>query len=174
MSFARVRAVVIVSILVVCAAVVVVVTLVKDHQRGRLSTEQCPAGAVLAEVSLPNPENVKINVFNATDKAYLAQNVGTDFRYRKFQVLTQASETRRVDGVAVLRFGPRMVGAAQLLRAYFLDRATLEFARDRTDDTVDVLIGAGFQQLANPTEVNLSLSQLGNPKAPEGTCADLA
>ena len=72
--------------------------------------------------------------------------------------------------MAVLRYGPKAVGSAHLLKAYFLDEAEPEYDPNREDDIVDVVIGNSYQQLATTTEVNQALGELGAPKLPAGTC----
>ena len=54
MSFARVRALVVVGVLAVAAIVFVVVALVRDSQGGAVNGEKCPAGAPMADVTLPD------------------------------------------------------------------------------------------------------------------------
>lgn len=75
-----------------------------------------------------------------------------------------------VDGVAVLRYGPKMVGAAQVVNAYFLNAATLEFDIKRTDTTVDVVLGPSFRKLATQTEEKQALAAAGRATPPNGTC----
>jgi LytR cell envelope-related transcriptional attenuator len=170
MSFARVRALVVVGLLAVLALVFVVVALVRDSQ-GKVGTaEGCPDGWPLADVRLREQKDVKINVYNGTDEVGLASSVADDFRNRKFQVKKEGNAPKAVDDVAVLRFGPKGVGSAHLLRAYFLNNAKQQYDAKRKDDTVDVILGNGFQQLATTTEVNQSLGDLGSPEAPAGTC----
>jgi hypothetical protein len=173
MSFARVRALAVVGALVVCAAIAVTIALVKDHQTGPPQAKGCPKDAVIANLKLPTPEQVKINVYNATDQPGLAAAVRQDFKNRKFDVGQSSNDpkAKAVDAVAVLRYGPKSVGAAWLLRAYFLDEAKTEFDIARNDDLVDVVIGTKYKQLATTTEVNQALAQLGNPTLPKGTCA---
>lgn len=171
MSFARVRALVVVGALVVLALVFVVIALVRDTQSGRAGAKGCPDGYVLVDVKLRMAQDVKVNVYNATDEPGLAGSVADDFRNRKFQVLKSGNE-KPVDDVAVLRYGPKGVGSGHLLRAYFLNEAKLQFDPKREDDVVDVVIGGGFQQLATTTEVNQSLGEIGGqPELPAGTCA---
>lgn len=172
MSFARVRALVVVGVLVVLAVVFIVVALVRDTQGSDKVATACQDGEVPADVRLPEPQDVKITVLNATGSRGLAESVATNFANRKFQVVKSDTEKKGVKGVAVLRYGPKGVGAAQLLRAYFLDQATPEFNKARTDDVVDVVIGPEFQQLATTTEVNQSLAGIGTPELPPGTCVD--
>ncbi|NES12895.1 LytR C-terminal domain-containing protein [Micromonospora sp. PPF5-17] len=170
MSFARVRALVVVGLLAVFALVFVVIALVRDTQSNAGTAEGCPKSWPLADVTLREPKDVKINVYNGTDEAGLAGSVADDFRNRKFQVKKEGNAPKQVDDVAVLRFGPKGVGSAHLLRAYFLDNADPQFDIKRKDDTVDVILGNSFQQLATTTEVNQSLGDLGSPVAPPGTC----
>jgi hypothetical protein len=170
MSFARVRALVVVGALVVLALVFIVVALVRDTQGSDKVATACQDGEVPANVELREPKDVKINVFNATDTQGLADSVATNFANRKFQVLKSGNDKKGIDGVAVLRYGPKAVGSAHLLRAYFLDNAKTEYNPTRKDDVVDVVIGPKFQQLATTTEVNQSLAGLGTPQLPPGTC----
>ncbi|PTA44336.1 hypothetical protein C8054_20835 [Micromonospora sp. RP3T] len=170
MSFARVRALVVVGLLAVIALVFVIVAVVKDSQGSAGTAADCPAGWPLVDLRLREQKDVKINVYNATDESGRAGGVADDFRNRKFQVKKVGNESKEVDGVAVLRFGPKGVGSAHLLRAYFLNNAERVFLPDRKDDTVDVVLGNGFQQLATTTEVNQSLGDLGAPEAPPETC----
>lgn len=172
MSFARVRALVVVGVLVVFALVFVVVAMVRDSQSDVGTAQGCPDGWALADVTLREPKDVKINVYNATDEPGLAGAIAGDFRNRKFQVKKDGNDPLKkgVDGVAVLRYGPKAVGSAHLLRAYFLNQAENEYDAKRKDDVVDVVLGNGFQQLATTTEVNQSLGDLGSPVLPADTC----
>jgi LytR cell envelope-related transcriptional attenuator len=172
MSFARVRALVVVAALTVAAIIFVVVALVRDSQTGDTPVAGCPEGFVMANIRLPEPKDVKIKVFNGSGIPGQGEQVADDFRNRKFQVDKKASNsTKAVDGIAVLRYGPEAVGAAHLLRAYFLDEATTQYDRKRKGDVVDVIIGTDFQQLGTTTEVNQSIGALGNPPLPAGACA---
>ncbi|MEV0807923.1 LytR C-terminal domain-containing protein [Micromonospora sp. NPDC050200] len=164
------RALVVVGLLAVVALVFVVVAMVRDTQSKGGLAGGCPEGWPLADVRLREQKDVKINVLNGSDEAGRAGDVADDFRNRKFQVKKVGNAPKGVDGVAVLRYGPKGVGSAHLLRAYFLDNADAQYDAKRTDDTVDVVLGNGFQQLATTTEVNQSLGDLGAPAAPAGSC----
>ncbi|MEO3777316.1 LytR C-terminal domain-containing protein [Micromonospora sp. B11E3] len=164
------RALVVVGLLAVVALVFVVVAVVRDTQSVAGQAAGCPEGAPLADLTLRQYKDVKINIYNATDQVGLAASVADDFRNRKFQVKKTGTERKQVDDIAILRYGPKGVGSAHLLRAFFLDNATPVYEEGRKDDTVDVVLGNGFQQLATTTEVNQSLGDLGSPVAPAGTC----
>ncbi|RGC70173.1 hypothetical protein C5N14_07070 [Micromonospora sp. MW-13] len=170
MSFARVRALVVVGLLAVVALVFVVVAVVRDTQGEAGLAGGCPEDAPLADVTLRERKDVKINVLNGTDRPGLASQVADEFSNRQFQVKKTATEKKQIDDVAILRYGPKGVGSAHLLRAYFLNNAKDGYDAKRKDDTVDVVLGNSFQQLATTTEVNQSLGDLGAPVAPPGSC----
>jgi hypothetical protein len=185
MSFARVRALTVVGVLFVCAIVLVTMALIKDNQPKAANGGACPPGHVPADLRLPaENKDVKINVLNATGRTGLAGQIATDFENREFVIANKnvinspdakerakANYPKSVPGVALLRYGPKTVGAAWVLRAYFLDEADVEFDIKRKDDIVDVVIGQKFQQLATVTEMHQALAALQNPDLPEGTCA---
>ncbi|MEU6076426.1 LytR C-terminal domain-containing protein [Micromonospora sp. NPDC047074] len=164
------RALVVVGLLAVLALVFVVVAMVRDTQGNAGLAGGCPEGWPMADVTLRENKDVKINVLNGTDRIGLAKEIADDFANRKFQVKKTGDEKKKIDDIAVLRYGPKGVGSAHLLRAYFLDNAEYEYDAKRTDDVVDVVLGGGFQQLATTTEVNQSLGDLGAPVAPEESC----
>jgi LytR cell envelope-related transcriptional attenuator len=173
MTFARVRSLVVVGTLAVVALVFIVVTLVRDTQSsGAGPVSKCKEGYLLANIALHEPKDVKIRVFNGTNVPGRARALADEFKNRDFQVLQTGNAKTGLAEVAVLRYGPKAVGAAHLLRAYFLDEATPQYDAKRKDDVVDVVIGKNFRQLATTTEMKQSLVELGGrPELPPGTCA---
>ena len=174
MSFAKVRALAVIGALVLAALIFVSVALIKDRQSGPTSAAAtCGKDAVVADIKLPEPQDVKLSVYNATDKPGVATAVKDDFANRKFQIGKTGNDPAKkpVDSVAVLRYGPKVIGAAWLVNAYFLNEAKAEFDIKRTDDVIDVVIGPKFKQLATFTEGNQALAQKGNPILPPGTCS---
>ncbi|MEV8512821.1 LytR C-terminal domain-containing protein [Dactylosporangium sp. NPDC051484] len=178
MSFARVRALAVIGALIVAAGVFVIVAVVKDRQGGSAADAgKCAEGSVTANAKLPTQEEVKVTVYNATNRTGAASDVANDFisrRFKEAKVVTTAPNppvNKPGDVVAVIRFGPQTVGAAWLVRAYFLDQARTEFDKAREDDKVDIILGGRFRQLPTTTEVNQAIAALGNPELPEGTCA---
>ena len=176
MSFARIRALALVAILVVAALVLSVMALTKGSKNQVQKPQTCPSGYVLANMKLPNDtRQINVNVYNATDKVGLANTVKLDFEYRKFHVVKTGNNPlgKPVPGVAILRFGPKAVGAAYVVDAYFLNDAVHEYDPKRTDDSVDVVLGSQFRQLATQTEVNQAFTVLagrGGPQVPPGAC----
>jgi hypothetical protein len=171
MSFARVRALVVIGVLAVAAVVFVIVALVRDSQHDAVAGG-CPAGSVMADVSLPDsPSEVTVRIYNGTSTPGLADGVTHDFANRGFKTQKPAENRKKFKGVAQLRYGPAAVGKAHLLKAYFLAQAEPQYNPKRKGDAVDVVIGSQYQQLATTTEVNQSLVELGEPDLPPGSCA---
>ena len=111
------------------------------------SSASCPAGQVPASLTVPAEEQVKVNVFNSTATVNLAASAVEDLRNRRFDVGTIGNDPADLTKeVALLRYGPKAVGAAYLLRAYLLDdRVTLAFDIDRQNSEVDLVLGGQFR-----------------------------
>ncbi|GAA0551406.1 hypothetical protein GCM10010172_37130 [Paractinoplanes ferrugineus] len=171
MSFARVRALVVVGVLAVAAVIFVITALVRDTQGGATAGDDCPADAPLADVTLPDdPAEVTVKVFNGTSTAGLADSVTNEFKNRRFTVQKPDESKTKFKGVALIRYGPDSVGRAQLLRAYFLAQSKMEYNAKRKGALIDIVIGSQFRQLATTTEVNQSLVEVGEPTVPPGAC----
>lgn len=171
MSFARVRALVVVGVLSLAAVIFVITALVRDTQRDTTSAGGCPAGAPLADVELPDdPAEVTVRVFNGTTRAGLADSVTTEFKNRRFAVQKPGESKTKFKGVAEIRYGPDAVGKAQLLRAYFLAQSKMAYNAKRKGTVIDIVVGSQFRQLATTTEVNQSLVDIGEPTLPPGSC----
>ncbi|WP_026212617.1 LytR C-terminal domain-containing protein [Longispora albida] len=176
MTLSRVRAFAVVGTLLLVAVIVVTWALMHDKQAGSTSTaKSCPKGYVAVDTRQPPPADIKVNVYNGTDETGVAAKAADGLAKEKFKVLKTDNDPKRktVKGVVELRYGPKTVGAAHVLRAYFLvdADAPAEFDPKRTDDVVDVVLGAQFKQLGSPTEVKQKISALREPQLPEGTCA---
>jgi hypothetical protein len=171
MTIARIRALVVVGALFLAALVLVTVSIVKDKQT-KPAGAACPKDAIRVDTRLADAENIQLNVYNATEKSGLANEIALEFKQRKFKVEKASNDPlgKPVDGVAVLRYGPKAVGAAWVVRAYFLNEADREFDPNRQDDTVDVVLGPAFRKLATQTEEKQALAQAGRAELPKGTC----
>ncbi len=172
MSFARMRAIIVVGALVTCAAIFVVFALLKDHQTGGPTTRACPKDAVIADLRLPAEKDVKINLIDASGGRVSIGGIGAELQNRGFQVNIVAPEQPPVEDVAVLGYGPKGVGSAWVIQAYFHGDARNDFQLKRTDNAIDVTIGTGFRKLATISEVKGQWGQRGRPSEPPGTCAN--
>ena len=172
MSLARLRALIIVGVLVVAAAVFVTVAIVRDKQDDTQIAVDCQAGDVPADLRLPDDTTtIKLNVFNSTTSPGLAGQVAGDFRARKFTVVKEeTAPPPALEAVAEIRYGPKMVGAAWVVSAFFLNDAKKKFDISREDDTIDVVIGTKYLELATFTEQRQALGAAGEPVLPPGTC----
>jgi hypothetical protein len=173
MTFARVRALIVVAVLFVTASVVVIMAIGRDTQTHKDVRQESCEGLVPAKIKMPERNQVTLNVYNGTPKVGLAQQIGGEFKNRGFNInkMETAPNGKTYDQIALITFGPNAVGAAYLISAYFLvNEAELQFEIERTSPEVDVIIGKAFQQLATTTEVNQSIAAIGNPPLPKGTC----
>ncbi len=167
------RAVSAITLLAVMAIVVVVVTLVRDSQAGTVAGQTCPPDVTRVNLTLPgDAAQVKLRILNGSRTAGAADRVSEELKNRGFQMQPPAESRSKVATVAVVRYGPKTVGAAQWIRAHFLDEAEPQFSAARTTDVIDIVIGDRYRELATRTEVHQSLAQLGGPDLPPGTCAD--
>jgi len=158
------------GVLAVAAVVLVVVAVLRDSQRGAVAAG-CPDGAVTADLTLPdNAQEVTVKVFNGSTIRGRAVNVSADFRNRKFRTEKPAENKRKIDDVALIRYGPEAVGKAWLVRAYLLNQADVQYDAERQGGVVDVVVGENFRELATYTEVSQSLVELGEPQLPPGAC----
>jgi RNA polymerase sigma-70 factor (sigma-E family) len=131
----------------------------------------CEPGQVPVSLQLPESEaDIKVDVFNGTDVQGMATTLATDLRNRRFTVGRVEDAQQPREGVAVIRYGPKTVGAAHILHAYTLKEATMEFDVTRSSDTVDLIVGQRFRQLATPTELRQAIAIMGRPQLPPGTC----
>jgi LytR cell envelope-related transcriptional attenuator len=173
MTIARIRALAIVGALFLAALVLVTISIVRDRQT-KPQGSACPKDAVRVDTRLSDAEDIQLNVYNASDQAGLAKDIALELKQRKFKVDPDKANNdplgKPVNGVAVLRYGPKMVGAAWVVNAYFLNDAGLEFDPNRQDEIVDVVLGPTFKKLATQTEEKQALAQAGRAKLPKGAC----
>ncbi|MBB4692658.1 LytR C-terminal domain-containing protein [Paractinoplanes abujensis] len=172
MSFTRVRALVVLVALAVAAIIVVVVAVARDTQADAAAGQDCPPGAPRVSLTLPDEAaQVKLRVLNGTKTAGTADQVTEDFKNRGFVMQKPARSKNKLATIAVVRYGPKTVGAAHWIRAFFLGEAEPQYSATRTTDVIDIVIGEQYRQLATRTEVNQSLAQLSEPELPPGSCA---
>ena len=113
-----------------------------------------------AEAAPPSldPKAVTLRVFNATDKAGLAQTVASQLQHRGFTVTEIANDSsgRKVTGVGELRYGARGREAAAYVKV-FLPGAGV-YTDTRADAKVDLVIGPDFTSLTAPDKVAAALA----------------
>jgi hypothetical protein len=173
MTLARVRALLVVGTLAVLAATFVVWAIMRDSQTKEdvSDARRCAEGEKPAATAIPEPKKLTINVYNDTDQRGLAKRVANQLRAEGFKVakVSQDPDPNVVKGTAELRFGPKGLGGAYLLSAYFQNADMLPDT-ERDDAKVDVVLGQEFRQIASPAEVNDALRMIGDPSPPTGMC----
>jgi hypothetical protein len=170
MSFTRFRAFIVVGVLALAALVVVIVAVVRDTQ-GDAVADACK-GATMVNAKIPSgPSEVTVKVLNGTSSEGVAQSLTRDLKNRGFKTQTPASSKKKVEDVAIVRYGPDALSSAWLLRAYFLNQAENQYDPKIKGAVVELTVGKSYRSLATPTEVNQSIKELGEIELPPGTCA---
>lgn len=95
------------------------------------------------------PQHVRVTVYNATKRSGLAATVSKALKERGFVVGAPANDPARrtIPQSAEVRFGPTGERAAQLVLLQ-VPGAVLIPDQTRTDASVDLVLGEGFQALA--------------------------
>ncbi|HEV2088376.1 MAG TPA: LytR C-terminal domain-containing protein [Cryptosporangiaceae bacterium] len=160
MSLARVRALVVLGVLTFVALVSVVWAMVTDSRSEGTVNAAC---ATASAAAIPAPKTVKVRVFNATDRPGLATTVRKALGKRGFVVIEVGNDPQaeEVTKPALIRYGPKGVGAAQLLRAHFTGAEIQD--DERKDATIDIVLGPQYTDLTPQAEVKAQLADLPPP-----------
>jgi LytR cell envelope-related transcriptional attenuator len=96
----------------------------------------------------PAPADIRVNVYNATAKNGLASNVARALRRRDFAILDVANDPlgQTVTGTAEVRGGAESEAAAAVVVAQV--SGAVFVIDNRTDGTVDIVVGDAFTELA--------------------------
>lgn len=126
------------------------------------AASECPAGPFTYQP----PETVTVNVFNTTPREGLATQVSDALTERGFLRGTVGNSTVNREGMtAIITSGPNGEAAAFTVQQQIPGTA---YVRDeRTDTSVDVLLGSGFTELV-PVE-NVSTTASGPMSCPVQT-----
>ncbi|MGH8825960.1 MAG: LytR C-terminal domain-containing protein [Jiangellaceae bacterium] len=96
----------------------------------------------------PAPADIRLNVYNSTDRNGLASSTAGAMRERGFAVLDIANDPlgREITGTAEVRAGLDNQAAASVVVAQVAGAVFVP--DDRTDDTIDLVVGVAFEALA--------------------------
>ena len=99
------------------------------------------------------PGEVTINVYNATSRSGLAASVAQSLRTQGFKIGKVANDplAKRIAGVGEVRHG--QIGAAGATLAAMRLAGASVVPDERTDTTVDLVLGNTFTALHSPPEV---------------------
>lgn len=111
------------------------------------SPTMCPTGA---PTDAPAPEEIELNVYNATGRNGLAQQVASQMSDRGFIILDVANDPQdsTIEGTAEIRSHPDRENAAGLVASMVPDAELV--ADERDSDAVDLVLGDSFEELTAP------------------------
>jgi hypothetical protein len=171
-SLARVRALAVLGLLVVLAAVAAGWAIAKDSETGPAAGQApCVRSTAPFTAAVPrSAEAVRLNVYNATSRIGLANEVADELRALGFRVgkVGNDPQNQTVATVAQIRYGPRGAGAAQFLRAQIPGADAKVDTRSTAE--IDVVLGMAYERLATGTELAAERKRLGAPTRPADLC----
>jgi hypothetical protein len=145
-------------VLAVIAVITVVWAIATDTQGSKL------ASACSTEPpAVPAPKDVKVRVYNGTDRVGLASNVQKQLKKRGFQVIKIGSDPQNeaIQATAQIRYGSSGAGAAELLQASVQGSQVVDDGR--SDNSVDIVLGGLFTALTPEKDVPAELKNLEPP-----------
>lgn len=131
----------------------------------------CPIPDPQPDAPQVTPQEVSLNVYNATLRDRLASRTADDLRRRGFVVLATGNDPleKRIPEPAEVRSAQQQQHAAALVAAQ-VPGAKIVFD-ERTDGTVDLVLGEGFLGVATPASDPPPTADPTAPPAPAGTPA---
>jgi hypothetical protein len=167
MSLARVRALVVIGVLVFIALSTVIWAIAQDDQTRPQRRSSCKTDVKVA-TAIPPAGAVKLRVFNATDHNGLAQTAAVQLKQAGFGSITVGNKADAVEATAEVRYGPAGAGAAYLVRAHVKNSTGVP--DDRKDATVDLILGDDYTTVGiTPSgEVKAELERLGKVEYDNG------
>lgn len=112
----------------------------------------CTTAAAPPKGAAPQPSEITVNVYNATDRDGLAGKTATEVRGRGFEVATVTNDPlqRTVPGPAEVRYGK--AGAAKAKVVLGLVKGAKPVRDARSDASVDLVLGEKFTALVKPRQ----------------------
>ena len=123
---------------------------------------KCPSTA--PPLAVIAPAQVRINVYNATERRGLASTVATALKKRGFKVGEVANDPlkRSVTGLAEVRSSAQGTDASRTVIAQ-MGQVVL-VPDQRTDASVDLVLGATFKKLVSPAEAAAAITPTPSPR----------
>lgn len=138
------------------------------------SAAPCPSTSAIAVEPLPDPTEIKVNVYNATYLKGLAASTAAELKTRGFIIKDVGNDPKKlpITGVAEIRYGPKTQTAAQLLQYYF---PGAELINDgRRGKLIDIALGTGFRPIPPQPDINDQVAMRAVPSPSAGGCASPA
>ncbi|GAA2269084.1 LytR C-terminal domain-containing protein [Streptomyces roseiscleroticus] len=130
-----------------------------------------------AAKSLPKPDQITVNVFNATERSGLAKSTADELKKRGFRIGEVANASKEYDkkvgSPAVLLGAKAATGTALPVLGTQLPGAELKTDARAKPAELDFIIGDGFKNLAAQADADKAMARLTAPQptpAPTRTC----
>jgi hypothetical protein len=130
---------------------------VLNRDTGSSAASPCPTDSASA-ATLPAPNQVTVQVLNATDRTGIAEKARSTLVNDGFSSPHPAANDKpkvHVPGVAQIRYGTKGADGAKLLHFYFPEARLV--ATDSRSATVVVSLGKRYQGIATPSSVTAAL-----------------
>lgn len=162
----RAAAAAVLGLLVLGAGLYGVVSLVSPPATSTAAAP-CPT-AKAAGATLPKPDQVTVNVYNASTRNGLAASTAAALKARGFTIgkVTNDPLKSNLTGAAQVRGGKAGTSEMRVVAAE-VSGAQLQ-PDTRTDDSVDLVLGAGFSALTTPEQVTAALRPTAEASAHAG------
>ena len=117
-----------------------------------------PVAPVTPVAQFPEPKTITVNVYNATKTSGLAKKVGDALKLRGFVIGKVANDPldQTIPAPAEIRHGFPGGTPAKVVAAHVAGSTDKE--DQRTDASVDLVIGDGWKDLSTPEQVTTILS----------------
>lgn len=118
----------------------------------------------------PKPASITVNVYNATDRNGLAAKTAAEVKKRGFKVKTVANDPlkKQIAGAAEVRYGKAGKASATLVLA--LVKGAKAVPDNRTDGSVDLVLGEKFTALVAPPKASNAASTTPAKTTTTGAC----
>lgn len=131
------------------------------------------ASPTTAAKALPEPRQITVNVFNATDRTGLAKETAEELQKRGFHIGDVGNAAKEYDkkvkGVGIL-LGPKAsLGTSLPVLGTQLASAERRADPARKGTAVDLILGDGFTSLTGKTDADKALTALTRPAPSAGT-----
>ncbi len=117
----------------------------------------CLTLAIVPSDVVPKPGQVKITVLNGSARVGMAGITADILKARGFKIADVGNFDGKVKDPAEIHYGPKGELIARLLSAYVPDAYMV--ADDRTDKSVDIIIGKGFDRILDKKQAARELAR---------------
>lgn len=145
------------------------------HGKGSQGTKSGKEDCKAVPKALPKPDEITVNVYNATPRGGLAKTTADELEKRGFKIGKRenapALYDKKVDGTGLLLGAPEAVDGALKVLGTQLAGTQVKNDQRTNGGEVDLIIGAQFKELTPREEADRALTALGGQPKPAETPA---